>query len=306
MIYFAPTRLASEQSSDSPTSDEHRATLSVSSESPGAVVIVGADTIGTTPVNNHRLLPGTYLVTVDREGYGSRDTVVTLSADQAAAFTSRFPQGESFPGTGDQTDAPPPEGEPPSSPSDEPTASSTPPSGTSLTSNSPPGEPANEATDTGPQETSTASPDDGTTLATGTLVLQSTPERTTVELAGNEVGTTPTTLAEVAAGTYTVTFSRSGYAPTTRRIDVSRGDTVTVTATLEQQTGHLRVLVRPWGSIYIDDERRAENTDVWYDTALPVGSHTITARHPSLGDMSRSVNVAPRDTQSVILDLREQ
>ncbi|WP_233993603.1 PEGA domain-containing protein [Salinibacter altiplanensis] len=97
LIYFAPTRLAPERSASLPTSDERRATLSVSSEPSGAVVIVGADTVGTTPVNNHRLSPGAYLVTVDQQNSGSRDTVVTLSAGESTAFTSRFSQGEPSP-----------------------------------------------------------------------------------------------------------------------------------------------------------------------------------------------------------------
>ncbi|WP_259197125.1 PEGA domain-containing protein [Salinibacter ruber] len=138
------------------------------------------------------------------------------------------------------------------------------------------------------------------------MAPQPTADRATVALDGEEVGATPATLTEVTTGTYEVTFSRPGHKTVTRRVDVSATDTATVTATLKRRTGHLRVLVRPWGSIYIDDQRRAENSDVWYDTTLPAGPHTITARHPALGEKSRPVTVAPQDTQSVVVDLREQ
>lgn len=305
LIYFAPTRLAPEQGSspppnDPPTNDERRATLSVSSQPTGAAVIVGADTVGVTPIENHQLSPGTYLVTVDREDYESRDTVLTLSDGQSATFTPRFSQDESPFGGQDLTDASPPDS---SLPSDDPVASSPP---SPSTSDEPSGSAPDEAVENTPSETSSAPTDDGTTLATGTLVLRATPERTTVELDGSEVGSTPTTLGDVVARTYEVTFSQPGYKTVTRRVNVGSSDTVTVAATLERQTGHLRVLVRPWGSIYIDDQLHAENSDVWYDTSLPVGSHTITAEHPALGEMSQSVDVTARDTQSVVLDLREQ
>ncbi len=90
LIYFAPTRLTAPPADDEPTS-----TLSVDSQPPGAVVIVGADTAGVTPINNHPLSPGTYLVTIDRADYGSRDTVITLSAGQSAALSPRFSRDES-------------------------------------------------------------------------------------------------------------------------------------------------------------------------------------------------------------------
>lgn len=310
LIYFAPTRLAPDPSTPPPPDDEPASTLSVYSQPTGAVVIVGADTAGVTPINNHRLSPGTYLVTVDRENYGSRDTVLTLSAGQSATLRSRFARSESSRGAQGQTATVPREGEPPSGlsagePAPEepaPSSSPTPRAPSNETPDSPPDRPAaNGRSDASPPPTNGS-----TAPAIGTLVLRATPERTTVALDGDEVGTTPITLDPVETGTYSVTFSRSGYDPLTRRVDISASDTATVTATLEPQAGHLRVLVRPWGSIYIDDERRAENSDVWYDTSLPAGEHTVTARHPALGEKSRSVTVAPRDTQSVVVDLREE
>ena len=310
LIYFAPTRLAPDPSTPPPPDDGPASTLSVYSEPTGAVVIVGADTAGVTPINRHRLSPGTYLVTVDRENYGSRDTVLTLSAGQSATLQPRFARSESSLGAQGQTATAPRGGGPPSSRSagepapDDPAPSSSPTPRAS--SNETPGASPDRPAADGRSEASPSPTSSDVAPVTGTLVLRATPERTTVALDGDEVGTTPITLDPVETGTYSVTFSRSDYDPLTRRVDVSASDTATVTATLAPQAGHLRVLVRPWGSIYIDDERRAENSDVWYDTSLPAGEHTVTARHPALGETSRSVTVAPRDTQSVVVDLREQ
>jgi hypothetical protein len=113
-------------------------------------------------------------------------------------------------------------------------------------------------------------------------------------------------LDQVAAGTHEVTFTRPGYETVTKRVDVNGTNTVTVEASLPSQTGYLRVLVRPWGSIYVNDQRRMEDADVWYETKLQTGTYTVTARHPTLGEKERAVEVAARDTQSVVLDLREK
>ncbi|MCS3939191.1 hypothetical protein GGP84_001823 [Salinibacter ruber] len=300
LIYFAPTRLTAPPADDEPTS-----TLSVDSQPPGAVVIVGADTAGVTPINNHPLSPGTYLVTIDRADYGSRDTVITLSAGQSAALSPRFSRDESSVAAQDQAAARSQGSAPAGLSSGEPSPSSPSPSPPGPGDETP-GSASDSPTANGRPDPSTAPAAGDIAPVTGTLVLRATPDRATVALDGEEVGATPATLTEVTTGTYEVTFSRPGHKTVTRRVDVSATDTATVTATLKRRTGHLRVLVRPWGSIYIDDQRRAENSDVWYDTTLPAGPYTITARHPALGEKSRPVTVAPQDTQSVVVDLREQ
>jgi hypothetical protein len=65
------------------------------------------------------------------------------------------------------------------------------------------------------------------------------------------------------------------------------------------------VLVRPWGSISIGGEVRAQDLDVWYDTELPAGRYRVSAQHPALGEQTRTVRVSPGTTESVVFDLRE-
>lgn len=310
LIYFAPIRLAPDEPLPRPAERSQPPSLSVYSQPSGASVIVGADTIGVTPIQNHRLSSGTYLVTVDRADYGSRDTVVTLSAGQSAVLRPRLRPEDALAGPQPLSEssfsAGNGEGSPQSNP---PEGRSEPPSPPPQTSpNTTTSDPGNEADGEEPQDASPTPPpeNDTPTLVTGTLTLRSEPGSTAVALNGYDVGTTPATLDEVAAGTHDVTFSRRGYETVTRRVEVTGNETATVTASLRRQTGVLRVLARPWGSIYIDTQRRAENSDVWYETTLSTGPHTVTARHPVLGEQSRSVTVAARDTQSVVLDLREQ
>ena len=311
LIYFSPTGAAPDDRTRGPGDRESQATLSIYSAPTGATVIVGADTAGTTPVTDHSLSAGTYLVTVEKEGYGRRDTVLTVSADQSARYRSRLPPDESVPNepapTESAADAQRTRSETsPAAPgggasSDRPATSSAP----SPPSSSAPDNTSNSDDSEAPSPGASGT-EEANRLVTGSLVLRATPESTAVRLNDRyEVGPTPAMLGEVGVGRHELTFSRPGYETTTRRVDVTRNDTAVVEVSLAPQTGHLRVLARPWGSIYVNGERRAERSDVWYDTALPAGPHTVTVQHPALGEKRRSVTVVARDTQSVVLDLRE-
>jgi hypothetical protein len=300
LIYFSPTRLDPRQNTGGPTSPSEYSTLSIYAEPVGAAVIVGADTVGTTPVQNHRLPAGTYLVTVTEEGYVDRDTVLTLSADASLMYAPQLRREDALS---------PPEESGPQNPSTT-AASRTDPAPDERQSS----EEFSRESDIASSEASreqTSSPestgeDETNTLAMGGLTLRSVPGSTAVKINGYGVGSTPMRLDQVAVGTHELTFSRPGYTTVTKRVEVRAGDTATVTASLEALTGHLRVLVHPWGSIYLNGERHAQDLDVWYETELQAGTYTVTARHPSLGETARTVQVAARDTQSVVLNMREE
>ncbi|PSQ91080.1 MAG: PEGA domain-containing protein [Bacteroidetes bacterium QH_2_63_10] len=319
LIYFSPKRLAPEPDaagvapSQETGSGDTYSTLSVYTVPTGARVIVGNDTVGVTPVENRRVPSGTHVVSVAKKGFVNRDTAMMLAADQSAVYAPQLSQEANLPG--DEREAPErsttedfrPE------PTPDPSQTADPSQETASTQESYAGSPS--APGTSPEQTTTqersASPDSAAeggadSLVTGTLALSSDPTGATVELNGYRVGTTPVSLDQVAAGTHEVTFTRPGYETVTKRVDVDGTNTVTVEASLPSQTGYLRVLVRPWGSIYVNDQRRMEDADIWYETKLQTGTYTVTARHPTLGEKERAVEVAARDTQSVVLDLREK
>ena len=253
------------------------ATLTVNSAPSEASVVIEGDTVGTTPLEGHRLRSGIYIVSVAKADYFARDTVMVLRDDQSVVYTPRLDARDaaSQPATARR---PGPSRTAQNRPRSSPDASSTPPSAANDTSSDQP---------------------------VGTLVLQTTPESTRVTLNGTEVGTTPLALDSVPVGSFEVAFSRSGYVPVSRQIDVRAGQETTLTVSLEARTGRLRVLVRPWGSISIDGEVRAQDMDVWYDTELTAGRYRVSARHPALGAQTRTIRVMPGATESVVFDLRE-
>lgn len=299
LIYFSPKRLSPESDSGGSAAVSRYSTLSVYSEPAGASVIVGADTVGVTPIENHRLPSGTYFVSVEKEDYVDRDTALTLAANQSAVYAPQLSQEEEV-ARAEQGGA----SDPPTAEDFGPDPSQSGRRGGASTEESGARGPSRVSQEQEPRSESSVE-DETDSLVMGSLELRADPESTRVEVNGYDIGSTPARLDQVVAGTHEITFTRPGYETVTRRVEVRGNDTVTVEASLEAQTGHLRVLVRPWGSIYIDGQRRAENSDVWYETELQVGTYDVTARHPSLGEKGRAVEVVASDTQSVVLDMRE-
>ncbi len=70
--------------------------------------------------------------------------------------------------------------------------------------------------------------------------------------------------------------------------------------------GTLTVLVKPWGSIYVNDQLEKLNTDVMFTTALPIGRYVLRAEHPILGRREQVVEVRRERPLHVIFDLIEE
>lgn len=68
-------------------------------------------------------------------------------------------------------------------------------------------------------------------------------------------------------------------------------------------TGSLTVLVRPWGSIYIDGVLHRRDADVQYTTTLPAGSHRIRVEHPVLGVREEVVQVEAGEPHRIVFNL---
>ena len=89
-------------------------------------------------------------------------------------------------------------------------------------------------------------------------------------------------------------------------VHVQPSETRYVHGQMERSQGGVAVLVQPWGTIYIDGDLHALNTDVIYETALPTGHHVIRASHPTFGTREVPVHVTAGETARVVIDMREQ
>jgi hypothetical protein len=269
------------------------ADLSVFSEPTGALVLVDGDSVGTTPLNRYPIQSGVYIITVERDSFFSADTVAVLRNNQAPTYSVTLNPRPSL-----SDDAP--------ALADQNSSLS---SGLSSTTGSTPNNtPTAGASSTAPssaaQDAAPPAPTPEPAPTTGTLRFVSTPAGARVQLDGAPVGETPLTLNDMDAGAYDVTFTRPGYDTLRTQVALSPAEERTVQGALNPQPGRLRVLARPWGSIYIDGDLHERNADVWYETTMPPGTYDVEAIHPALGRQSRTVTVAAGEQVSIVIDLR--
>ena len=64
----------------------------------------------------------------------------------------------------------------------------------------------------------------------------------------------------------------------------------------------MKVLIRPWGSIYVDGIMKEKDTNIQFQTALPVGVHQVKAVHPALGEWEQQVKIETDHTQDLVID----
>lgn len=233
------------------TGSESEGRLYVLTYPPDALVIVGLDTIGATPVSLQALRTGLHRLSIRKDGFVPYDTTVIIAGGETTFHHAELRSGRGR--------AAPPL---PEAPTERPAA----PSG-------------------------------------GTLAVQSDPPGAGVWVDGERVGETPLRLAGLAPGQHHIAIAAPGRARFTEEVEVVAGESRAVNAVLGESVGTLTVLVRPWGSIYIDDELHRRDTDAGYQVELPAGTHRIEALHPTLGAVERTVSVIGGQSQRLILDL---
>jgi hypothetical protein len=262
------------------------AALSIQSTPDGAAVRVNGDTIGTTPLDGRRLASGVYMLSVRADGYFRADTVVVLGrGDSTALRLALRPR----PGT-------------------DPAASPAPAARADRTAERPlpqtavPGAPpAPDAAPTPPPEPSPPSEPEY-----GALYITSVPTGALVTVGGTERGRTPLSVSKMIQGDARVTVALDGYENWRTEVAVRKDTTRRVHAELRPRTGRLRVLAQPWGTIYINGDLHARESDVWYETAMPAGRHRVTVVHPALGQRVTEVKVQPDESTSIVVDLQTE
>ncbi len=264
--------------------------VQIYSDPAGADVEIDGERVGTTPLD-HVLSPGAYILSLRRSNFAPIDTVLVFveggqesfnfnlaaGGNLAAAGNSDAPTAQSSEGGRDTGEAARPDAYEPE------TASSA-----SSEEERWSGEDANDAPDNAPSTE---------------LVISSHPAGASVLLNGRLIGRTPLSTESIEPGSHRLRIVEDEYEPYEASIQIESGETQSVHGELERLMGELSVLVLPWGSIYVDGVLHEANTDVRYVASVPVGERTIVGMHPTLGSVTRQVDVRPGNTTSVVLDL---
>ena len=137
-----------------------------------------------------------------------------------------------------------------------------------------------------------------------TIQIYSTPSGATVRMNGRERGTTPLTLDNIQPELQRFEVSYQGYETANLQLDVSQRQVLR--AELTPLTGQIRIVVRPFGDIFVNGVQKASETIQEYRDELTVGTHTIMARHPALGIWEKQVNIRAGQLEDINFNFAQE
>jgi hypothetical protein len=138
----------------------------------------------------------------------------------------------------------------------------------------------------------------------GYLQVQSTPTGAEIWLDGSNTGYTTNHLLEnVGVGSHTLKLVKESYSEWDTSVTVSEGQTVTVSATLEEATGNIQVNSTPTNAaIYLDDNNTGKTTNALLED-ITIGSHTVKLVKDDYEDWQQEVTVHENQTTTINANL---
>jgi eukaryotic-like serine/threonine-protein kinase len=137
-----------------------------------------------------------------------------------------------------------------------------------------------------------------------TLKINSEPSGADVLLNNKSAGKTPYTNNQTLPGEYNVTISKPGYKTYTDKIKITDTQAASeINAKLDQIAGKIEILVRPFGSIYVNEQLKVKDTSSPFSTELPGGNHRIKVTHPTYGSIEKEIKIKDEKTVKFNFDL---
>jgi serine/threonine protein kinase len=98
-------------------------------------------------------------------------------------------------------------------------------------------------------------------------------------------------LKNIIVGKHRIEIVKSGFSSFIEEVEIKKNEIIQLNTRLVQLEGTLSIHVRPWGSIYINDELKKASSDVKYEVALPVDQYNIKVVHPTLGRWQKNIQI---------------
>jgi serine/threonine protein kinase len=133
-----------------------------------------------------------------------------------------------------------------------------------------------------------------TLLPVGSLRITSQPGGASVFVDGRSVGTTPVTIPDLEIGRHRIVMSKESYGDYSATVDVKHRQTLHVKATLVVRGGALRLLVNPYGDVYIDGKLTQKKVSGQFSKELSANAHRLQVVHPTLGIYEKTVTIKPQ------------
>jgi serine/threonine protein kinase len=140
----------------------------------------------------------------------------------------------------------------------------------------------------------------------GKLTVLSEPAGAEVLFNNVPIGKTPVENINVKEGTHKIVLRKSGYEDYSTTVDISQKKAGSISNTLIPLKGILKILIRPWGSIYVDGKLHKEDTNIQYETELMAGFHKIKAVHPALGEWEKQIQIKSETTKEIVIDFNRE
>jgi serine/threonine protein kinase len=145
---------------------------------------------------------------------------------------------------------------------------------------------------------------DPASSSSGVLEITSTPAGAEIWLDNIQIqeARTPWILRSCPPGKHQLTIKKPGYADYTAEASVQADLRNVFDAELIIRSGLLSIQVFPWGSIFIDDIIKMENTNIKYRENLPVGQHQLRIVHPLLGKLEKTIQIEADRSEEVLIN----
>ncbi len=310
--------------------DQLRPRLTISSIPVSAWIILNGDSLGQTPIKNHSLPAGQYSLKISKADYNSLDTTIFLTKDSDVALVFTLPEIEDrqIPVQEVQTTAPEQITTTPvfadlsiqADPSDSEIwlngelQGKTPlqlhriSQGTYLV------EIRREGYEKYSEDLQLVAGNNQNinaklTPLSGGLAVTKDPSSATVLLDGKKMNGQNLPVLNISSlpiGKHHLEVSNPGYASFTEEIEIVRNETYTIDAKLVRQEGNLNIQVRPWGSIYLNNQLHKSSADIKYTVRLPVEQYNVRVEHPTLGIWQKTVQVQGDKETNVIVNFTQE
>ncbi len=110
------------------------------------------------------------------------------------------------------------------------------------------------------------------------------------------------TLARTAIATVGLSEPAAQDPPAGTRLPEPVPENAAPTETPPPATGTLRVLVRPFGDVFVDGQRRASGANAPVFAEVAPGTHRVRVTHPTFGSQERTVRVEGGQTAEVFIE----
>jgi len=142
---------------------------------------------------------------------------------------------------------------------------------------------------------------------TGAMAVRSEPVGAEIWLDGYRIPSlsSPCVVTSIAPGLHQIELQKEGYTHFSTAVMIAPEETTSVQADMIRLMGDIRILVKPWGTIFIDDQLVRENTNTIYIGSYGTGSHDLRVIHPTFGVWEQTVQIVQDRSAEIQIDFNK-